>query len=67
MRYELEKVYDGYIIHDKKRGGKFGLYMTFCRNGVYHWSSDLTYAGHYSGKTALKHMETLITGKERKR
>ena len=58
-RYEMQKSCGYYMIHDRKGYGKWGLYLMYCRNGVYHWSSDLTYGKRFSEKTARKHIAIL--------
>lgn len=45
----IEKVYDGYIV---KAGNK---YISDYRNGKYTYTTDYTYAKHYTLKTAKKH------------
>lgn len=54
-KYELEKVYDGYIIREK---GKCVWVKSYTRYG-YKFVLDHTYAQHFSKKTADKHLQEL--------
>ncbi|WP_034452468.1 hypothetical protein [Butyrivibrio sp. AE2032] len=60
-KYELEKCFDGYIIHQTgdEVPGKWGLYLTSTSKYGYKWGFDYTYAKAMTLKTAKKHLAIL--------
>lgn len=69
MKYEIEKLYNGYAIkqsyHRENQGGGIVRYtpthyVRSYRTGVYMFTTDLLYAKRYrSEKTAQKHIDRL--------
>lgn len=57
--YELDYTYRGYMIRKPNPHGKFYLYVSGYYKGKYKWTTDFTYAKHYSLKTAKKHLNNL--------
>lgn len=59
----IYRTWKGYAIVFERRAHNFPLYVKHIRNGVVTWTTDYTYAGHYSEKTARKHNENIKAGK----
>lgn len=57
--YELDYKYRGYMIRQPNPNGKFYLYVSGYYKGKYKWTTDFTYAKHYSLETAKKHLQSL--------
>lgn len=60
-KYEIEKTFDKYIIHQTgdEVPGKWGLYLTGTGKNGYKWGYDYTYAKAMTLKTAKKHLAAL--------
>lgn len=57
--YELDYTHHGYMIKKPNPNGKFFLYVSGYYKGKYKWTTDHTYAKHYSLETAKKHLNNL--------
>ena len=55
--YEIEKLYNGYIIYIVIEGKKH--YLQGYRKGLYKFTLDYAYAKRYSKETAQKHINIL--------
>jgi len=56
------ETWKGYEISREKPGHNFPVYVKSIRKGKVTWTTDYTYAAHYSLKTATKHDNNIRNG-----
>lgn len=52
----------GYEVSRERPGNRFPVYVKSIRKGKVTWTTDYTYAAHYSKATAIKHDNNIRTG-----
>lgn len=58
--FELEKLYDGYVVKEYRCPGTIvGYYVSDYRKGNYKFTTDHAYAKRFTENTARKHADTL--------